>query len=582
MRNSEVLLRTGILTIGLSMLAGVSFADTPEHELQDMARRMPPVAPDAGLEKAPLQAPLWCGSVHIDKGAWHPYSVASSYERWQKDGFNSLVDAARIVCAYGDEPNGKIAATTIAQTWINLTGLSYKDAVESLAARVNKEAWDSDHQKLCDALTIPDEVLGEEIAFMKTRRILFGCPGNAQWAEYNSHPPDDLVAYLDQSAVEPDELLRLSLVLSRSSVSSEKERMDQSMVAYPIDSYDFRALSAEKAMKALEAPPYKGNLYARIIVKESLGIALWAIAQFDKEVKKRSSDPDWKELLLGSAQRAIAAYTSAALKYKDEIARSNEFERKVFGPSKRAVAGCEPQLRKDFLTVYRKLEHTTANQAKESLSDPIAGLLYGRLLACMALDGEGSAAAHIQASLAHDVRYSRGPRTAAYYAALETVGKIRSDRERFPVKPEDLNWTFRKSHAFDDFRYGQHATESYIIDGHGVVKTATKTARGLYITFATETHQEMTYSCVNTGRIVQIRDDGSVQYYQSCHETGWVTVNDTAEDITIPNHYTDGIVPGRSILFTATGTHKDRKAFPNLVYADKSKKKLISYYGFPF
>jgi hypothetical protein len=579
LRSSEFFWRTGILTIGLSLFAGASFADTRERELEELARRMPGVAPEPGREKAPVQEPLWCNG-KIGQGNY-PLSLARTFESWPSNGFNTLIDAAQMSCDFGKDAAGQTAAAMIAQTWINLTGLSYKDAVESIAARVNKSTWDNDHEKLCESLSISDEVIGEERAFMKTRRVLFGCPGYAQWGE-RTHPPDELVAYLDQSAIEPDELVRLGLVLDSIPKGNGAQSMDRAMVSYPIRSYDFRALSPEQALKAVEAPPYAGNRYARVIVKESLGRARIGISELDEEAKKRSKDPDWKELLFTAPQQAIASYHAAAEKYKTEISHSNEFEHKLSGPSKRALVGCEPQLRKDFLRVYKNLPHMTIQQARESLSDPIAGLLFSRLLACMAADGEANSASEMRAKLGLKVRYSRGPRTAAYYAALETVGKIRADRERFPVSPTDYRGFMQQIEVLEDFKYGRRATQNYLLDGHGIVKTVTKNAKGIHVVFAKETHQELSIVCIPTNRILQIRSDGSIQYYEKCHNAGIVTINDTEEDINISPALSEGIVPGRAIQFVVTGGDKDtRLAFPFSIH-DKSKKQLIGYYGFLF
>jgi hypothetical protein len=557
--------------------------DPIKEELKQLGQRMPGVAAEAGREAAPVQKPGWCEAVvERNAQAWRPLTLARTFESWKTNGVSGLVDAARISCIYGSDPNGQRAAAMIAQTWINLTGLSYADTVESLRARVDKEAWERDHKKLCDAVTVSEEVRGEERAFTRARRALFGCPRGAQWAE-GGHPPDDLVAFLDQSATRPDELARLSLILDRSAVGDGARTMDQAMTGYAIDSYDYRGLSDSEALKQLEAAGYANNAYARAIVKESLGRAHIGINALDNEAKKRSSDPDWNEILVSAPRHAIDAYVAAAQKYKAELARSNELERKLLGPSKRAVAGCEPALRSDFLTVLRKLEHGTLNATLESLSDPIAALLFSRLQACLAVDGDANLAGAMQANLTRNVRYARGARTAAYYGELEAVGKVRADRERFPLKPEDLNWVFNRKGVLDEVDYGKRATLNYVLNGHGTIKTATRTGNGLRLSFAHESHKEMSVVCVDTNRIVQIRSDGTIQYYRKCHEAGMITVNDTAQDVTVPPTVAEGLAPGRSVEFLVTpGGDDHRLALPTAIYADKSKKRLLGFYGFVF
>jgi hypothetical protein len=569
--------------VGLSAFAGTALADRHEdfpQRLEELGQRMPGVAPAPGRDKAPLRPAPWCEGLGRQVGSSSsPLSVAAAFELAKTDGFPKLIEAARLSCDYIRTPVGQQASTMIEQAWINLTGLSEADAIDSITARVHEDTWDADHEKLCNTFTISKEVLGEDLAFMKTRRVLFGCPsGHAQWGSRDA-PPDDLIAFIDQSDVPADELVRLSRILARTSaVLNAPYNIDHLIAGYAIDAYDFRELASAKR-KVLDTPPYAGNRYARVIVNESIGRTRIGIATLEAEVKKRVSDADWKELLISAPQRGVEAYLASAQVAEAQIARSNAFEHKAFGPSKRAVAGCLPALRKDFVEIYRKLPHASASQARESLSDPVASLLFGRLLVCMAIDGDAEVATEIYSRVGPDVRASRGVRTAAYYATLEALGKIRADRERFPLAPADLTWVIGELDILHELRPNKRTSFDY--EGSGIVKSVNKVAGGLHVTFVTSKHQEMTRSCVATNRIVQIRSDGTIQYYQSCRDTGLVTVNDTPEEITIPALLADGVVPGCAIEFGVTGGHKlERIAMPRAVYADKSKKKVVNYFGF--
>jgi hypothetical protein len=576
--------------VGLSAFAGTALGGSPTDEdlpgrLEELGKRMPGVAPAPGRDQAPVRPAPWCEGLGRQVGrSSSPYAVSAAFEQAKTDGVLKLIEAARLSCDYATTPVGQQASTMIEQAWINLTGLSEADAVESITARVHEDRWDAEHQKLCEALPIPREVLGEELAFAKTRAILFGCPtGQPQWGSRASLP-DDLIAFIDQSDVPADELVRLSRILERTFEPLNGTGFDHRIAGYAIDAYDMRELAAAK-LKVMDAPPYAGNRYARVIVKESIGRMRIRIAALEAEVKKRSSDADWKELLVTAPQRGIEAYLAAAQGAAAQIARSNAFEHKAFGPSKRAAAGCLPELRKDFVEVYKKLPHDSPSQARESLSDPVASLLFGRLLVCMDLDGDADVhadvASEIYRKLGPDVRRARGLRTAAYYATLEALGKIRADRERFPLKPEDLTWVIGDLEVLHKLRPNRQT--KFLTEQSGIVKSANKVANGLHVTFMTAKHQEMTRSCANTNRIVQLRSDGSIQYYQNCRDTGLVTVNDTPEEITIPAILADGIVAGRAIEFGVTFGHKlERIAVPRVVYADKSKTKVVNYFGFAF
>jgi hypothetical protein len=471
----------------------------------------------------------------------------------------------------------QVAASMIEQDWINLTGLGEADAVESITARIDADAWKADQQKLCSALTVSDENVGEDRAFMKARQILFGCPnGYAQWGEAVS-PPDHLQAFLDQSDAPPDELIRLSWILARTRVQFDETNTDHRVLTYVTDAHDFRALSPAAAQKELEAPPYAGNQYARVVVRESIGRARIGIAKFEDQVKKHIKDPEWNELLVRAPQRAIEGYTASAARYKAEIARSNAFEHKVLGPSKRAGAGCQDQLRKDFLTVYRKLPHASENEAKDSLSDPVAGLLFDRLLVCMKLHGNADLASDLAAKLVTESRRSRGVRIAAYYGGLEALGKIKADRERFPVDVNGLQSIVGNQDVLYQVSPGPAST--FPTEEKGIVKAVRKAADGVHVRFEHSSYQVMTSSCTPTNRIVQIRSDGTVQYYMNCHDTGLKTVNDTPDEITIATELAEGIAPGMAMQFRVNSS---RVAYPMTAYADKRKTKLVNYFGFGF
>lgn len=545
--------------------------------MEETAKRMPGLAPDPGRDKAPVRPAPWCAVVKLKHNEYRPLAMLQEYELAQKEGFPHLIKAAELNCLWAKAPEMQVAASMIEQDWINTTGLSEADAVESIAARINTDAWKADKQKLCSALTVSEEDKGEDKAFAETRRALFGCPNDeAQWGERRS-PPDALLAFLDQSDAPADELMRLSWILARTKGAVDDDTQgNHRVLSYVMDASDFRALSPAAALKVLEAPPYAGNLCARVIVKESIGRARIQIATYEESVKKRIKDPEWNELLVRAPQRAIEAYTASAARYKAEIARSNAFEHKVLGPSKRAGAGCEAQLRKDFLTVYRKLGHGSENEAKESLSDPVAGLLFERLLVCMKLHGDADLASDLAHKLVGENRHNRGVRIAAYYGGLEALGKIKADRERFPL---DANAFLAILGAPDVLRGMSPGKASpFPTEEKGIVKAVRKAADGLHVKFEHSSHQEMTSSCTPTNRIVQIRSDGTVQYYMNCHDTGLITVNDTPDEITIATELAEGITPG--MLMHVRVKLRSRDAYPMTVYADKRKTKLVNYYGF--
>ena len=551
------------------------------------AQEQPKVAPDPGRDKAPLHAAPWCTGIKGDE--YREGSVRRGIEQGLKY-WNELLRPARDLCsAKPDDPVAQQQVQAIEQYWINITGLSEKDAVATLAARLDEEKLNADKAKLCGELAVSDEVLGEERAFMMAKRVLFGCQGNPMWTDSNQRLSDDLPFFLDVSAGEPDELVRLASVLDsvrvlngRSSDYFEKNLA----LGYVTGQLDYQALKLDAVLKLLDAPPYKGNSWARTVGIESVGAAKMGVDGVEAEVKKRTGkDADWKELLVTAPQRGAADWRAAAAKWKAELARSSEFERKYFGPSKRAARDCLPGLRADFEKVAKTLKHDTAHDLRESLSDPVASLLFQRLDLCIALDDDPNWAGQLRA-IGSDVRYARGPRVAAYWAAVEALGKIVADRERFPVKVADLYWY--KNNVLYDAALSERSKNKKPVDpmgyvgdsGNGIVATVKKVGDAVEIAFVKQRHQEMGYSCTDTNHLLAIRPDGTLQYRQNCKQSGLYWIDNTPGGITVPSAWAVGIAPGRVVDFkTERGQAPKRRGLPVTVYSDKSRKKLVNWMG---
>ena len=176
----------------------------------------------------------------------------------------------------------------------------------------------ADQHKLCDALVVSGEVEGEDKAFMGARRALFGCPDQALWIS-EIRLPDDLGNFLDSSATEPDELVRLARVIDRSHFvfATRDSNFERGVVGYAIDQIDYKGLSAQRVLAELDQPPYKGNTYAQTVALESLGRARLAIKAVEVEVQSRSTDADWKAALVTAPQQAIDQWTQLAARTKD-------------------------------------------------------------------------------------------------------------------------------------------------------------------------------------------------------------------------------------------------------------------------
>ena len=463
--------------------------------------------------------------------------------------------------------------------------------LSAVAPRVAHADDDADKTKLCSQLTVSDELGGEDKQFMRARRQLFGCAmGQTKpfYADLGTGVDNELVTYLDNSETPADQFVILANVLAASRAGHDTDIPDFRLLNYVVDQVDYSLLNPADAMKELESAPYAGNAYARAVITKSIDAAKSSIAGIEAAIQKKASDADWKELLVTAPQRGIADWRTAAAAHKDALAHSDAFEHKLWGPSKKALAGCWEPLRKEFLDVARTLKHDNAAQFKEALSDPVASLLFRRLAACGAADTD-SQYAQVLVVQTKDLRFERGPRYAAYYAALDALGKILEDRSKFPVALADFK-RFQSGElykaSFDmayDGKKGHGKTKGvgFVGDsGKGVVKSAKKTADGVQIDFVTEKHDEMGRECHDTNHLQTWRPDGSPMWQQACRDTGMITVKTSPEPVTIPAEWADGIKVGNYLEFDSMiGKPPGRIALPKVVYADKSKKKLVNWYG---
>jgi hypothetical protein len=546
---------------------------------------LPEAAP--GADKAKAAAPSWCNVVQPVQG----YS-AGGFRRTLSDrvGVDSIALGAQIACKWPKEPAVAHASGVMAQHVMNWTGLKQPQAMELIGLLGQVDRMKSDKGKLCNALELPEEDEGEEYEFMKARRVLFGCgPNEAQWwSGADLGNADQMISFLDSATQTPDELARTAFVLSRAAYifNDKGPYFDKRLSSYTIDQVDLGLLSEAAALKTLEGAPYKGNLYARATVMASASRAKLAASLIKAEVAaKAAKDADWKRFLVTTPQGAIEAMNKAAAQYKDELARSAEFEKKLWGPSKNAMKGCWPALRKDFIEVMKPLKHGNEVEAYESLNEPIPALLFGRLVACAAVEQDPTYANYLLAT-SREVRATRGPRAAAYYAAAATLSEIIADRSKFPISLQDFRGYAPRSALYDksmripDVNKSKFDVMGWIEDGEGTVKSVKKNGDTHLVTFVATKVQVMSQSCTETNKIVMWATDGRPIYYRNCTDTGLVWVDTTPGPINVPDEWVTGIKVGAIVKFKATRGKDTRTGLPVAVYADKKKSKLLNYNGF--
>jgi hypothetical protein len=607
-----------ILAFCAPLVAGSTAWAIPPSYRPDIERELAhPTPPGPGLERAQLRGIPWCGGVHERDPDWGGL-VADDFQQYRNNRHYQfrLFHLARAVCSEPEEPLAQRIATEVLQLWINETGMAARDAVESLALRADKDGFQAERTALCDAIKPRgDDPRQERTALAAARFQLFGCRRDAPlWMQ-----PEDvehLGSFVDRGSAARDDLAHLAWVLHRQHKELE-EGVDDALVGYAVDQFDFHAVSADAAIHQLDAAPFRGSRYARVTVLESLGRVQLVTARIEALVAKRASDPEWKEMLITAPDRGAAAWNAAAARDKAALARSDEFDRQLRDGGD--THGCQAALRPDFLALMKTLKHEDLPTLEAAMSDhPLAGLLVKRFARCLMTEGDPYAK-FVGSVLLHEVtsavRVIPGPRTAAYYAVLDAKaghrersgddedGESRSSRlTRSRRAPRPLGFTDSRSGVIsrltDVFQFEERDHDANWGDFvEGVIKSAGKGKAGVHVVFVKKKQQSRDQVCRETNKIDSTDPrTGKHTYRQDCHWTAakWVEVG--PDPVDVPVELAGALQPGRYARFSGisiNGTLHLSQTAPKLplevyrgVQKDKdsddreSGKHLVALYGF--
>jgi len=573
-----------------------------EHELAQLT------PPGPGLDRAQIRGIPWCSGVRERNPDWGAY-VANDLRQYRtsRHAEDRLFRLARAVCSEPEEPLAQRIATEVLQLWINKTGLTAAEAVESLTLRADKDGFQAERTALCDAIKPRDK--DKRKALAAARFQLFGCSRDEPlWMQ--AEEVKNLGPFIDRGAVARDDLAHLAWVLHRQFQDLE-EGVDEALAGYAIDQFDFHAVSADAALHQLDTAPFRGSRYARVMVVESLGRARLVTAKIEALVAKRASDPEWKELLITAPDHGAAAWTAAAERHKAALARSDEFDRKLREDSD--THGCEAALRPDFLAILKTLKHDDLPTLEAAMSDhPLAGLLAERLAYCLMADGDPNAkfvGSVLLQEVSSAIRVIPGPRTAAYYAVLDAKaghrdrerddedGESRSSHHRapralgFPDPQSGVIMRVTRVFQFDDRR--DDANDGDFVSG--VIKSVGKGKAGVHVVFAKKKTQYRDQVCRETNRIdSQDPRTGKITYRQVCHDTGTKSAEVGPDPVDVPVELAGGLQPGRYARFSGIPVHgtlhlNSSTKLPLEVYRQVQKNKddhesgkhLIALFGFP-
>ena len=531
-----------------------------ERERAQLDKSLQHPAPGPGLERAAEGKPRWCQHAKRDE-AW-PGQIASELETYRKatNEQSALVRAAAAVCTV-DDPVYHRAATELLQDWINETGLSQADAIASLAARVDEDAWSAEQEKLCSRFKFDHD--DKKGAFDQTvHYALFGCSdGEPGWMSAKGDYLDpDFRHGIDRGALDHDELTRLAYVNSEVEHMLDPNAGGKVLANYAVVHYDIALVAYDAALQQLDAAPYRGNPHAKIVITETIGRTKLLIARLDAAVAKISADDRWKELIVTKPQAAADAWNAAAKKRADVLARSDKLQAAL--DSGGDTRNCEAPLKADILPMLKAMPHGSMEELYNAIADdPLAGLLLMRLGACLHAGADRNVADAVAALGASAVV---GPRHAAYIATMRAqaeMGKHAPFSSYYDM--EDFGYLAAKSSGRHDDTFDK-----------GVVASVDKSKDGgATVKFVAERYQYTVQECKETSKADHIDPNGKIVYRQECHAAGTAWGDKAPGPMTVPAACTAGLAKGR---FVYPGFD-----IPLQVYADAKGKKLVAAHCLP-
>lgn len=484
--------------------------------------------------------PQWCKGPPKDRD-----------EGWAETAENSLVDyrgshhsqyrlfeAARVVCNAPRSAQAKKIATEIVTSWMRETGLDEAHAQESIAVRVDKDAWDADKEKLCEAMP-------EEGHLNDAKKRLFGCTGDTLWLQPMNDV--DLEEEIDRGPAWHDDLAHLAWMLHRA--AKDLDSTDKrALVGYAVDQVDFRILPTDAVMHELDVAPFKGSRVAHVILMESLASLRQQVARVEKAVAAK--DASWREIVVTGPAEAARQWDEAAHKYQEQLAH---FDAKP-------VAGCAKKLRAELAAIMKPLDHHSLDGALDAISDhPLAGYFLARYAKC-AIKEDDVQLGQTVGVLAHAVRQKPGPHWAAYYGAIDAIARIGEDA---PVQAHDLLLLDHHHEGGSRGNWDNLGTNG-VIAGVG----------GGKVTFVQKKVQVMDQECHETNKIDRVLPDGKVEYRRVCKDKGMVWTTEGPRPVILDTRFTDQIKVGRYARFDDDLGSKP--ACPLYVYADAKKSRLIA------
>lgn len=481
-------------------------------------------------------------------------------------------------CDFPTDPGFEEQLGYAVQLWVNNTGQSPEDALESMILRADDDKWRAGVEAGCGKLTVDEEASPADVAKNAAIREAVGC---------NTRHLGDLSWDIDTGEQPSSELFRLAYVLQcvRPYDMGFDVNNKQQWVKVGVCGQDVRALDLAKVnAETAEMPPP-----LQAAARENVAAAKARFADLEKVVRaKADSDPDYKRLLFDAPKAGWDSWVAQYREYKKPMDDTYAFEAGLFGPRLDAITYCYKPLEAGVKEFFKKSKFKTRDQVVAAMKGPIGYTLMNALGACYAVVGPWDAGvAFLNAT--NESRVWRGPRSAAGYAMTDAAAEIRANRPRFPIEPQ---WVYPdlQNPIVREARRGERTKVpnggNYPDLAEGVVKVAKKWPKqkdAMKVDFKTDSWMEKVVMCRDTKQIDRI-ENGKVFYRKTCQSKGNQKKQFTPKSTLLWLWSTAGIKPNAFVVMEVPpGSEYGgglRWGYPIEVYTNKKKTKLISMYGF--
>jgi hypothetical protein len=574
--------------IGLSLAAIVALSAIVEAQIKIITIDVFPGAPKIMAFK-----PTWCDAIDPEKLNRNTTFLKTIMEQIKEDDYiwEKSRDAMEILCIEPENPDFQTQAGYFAQAWANEVGFTVEQLTPFFQVYAHKEKFETARKTTCDQLQVSTEASSRIKALNKMNLRLYGCIADMREVpqflnntfDYGTGQENAWMWHLDQYAQPPSEATRAYLVLGCLRKPDNWNQPEPSLIlSYSWCGTDARALDAQ----TLEGQMIKQSDFEKAILQLTHGRAKLFAAKYDLMAKQLAKDTAWKNLLFDTPQAAWKNWTLAYQANKTALDAARSYEELFDGANLSAAKNCMKQARVGLVGYAKSKKITTLTQAKQVFADRVASQLLQHVMLCNRAEGNTYEAFLLESIIAK-VPTARGPRFQGFSAITSALAKVLKERPKFPVQPNNLFFGFQFANPFVAFSSDRLENFSLASDGNsGVIESLKTMAGGMLILFKKETWQEETFDCRPSSplQITGWNLDGTPQYRTECKSLGTRTVSTTHRPVWIEQSFTTGLKPGMLMQMPTNTMHPTAKAFvafPEAVWANKSKKQLVMYLGVP-